>query len=438
MDSRPLTVLDIRKGSTLDYDFTNWKAVGEHNYYWGEDTYSRLFTLSARGKTIYLEIDDEEEEMGLAVFEKIPVHRIAQDFPRLYKQGNIPQTLDYNQKTYHFVSEDPGEWRDRGEGGDWETFTVWDYEDETGEQLLSIERWEGDEWEAYAGHTIEEHEISNITRPKKTARSNRSGSWISKNIGCLAVFGFFGLQFLVCGTCEVGSFSDSSNTIYSQSAVPTVEGINEVIKNYDYLNDFTIVLNDMNYDNKQFQHQYEVIIPDRDSIRSEMTGWKGVSAKYFRQHKDHLGLEIAAKKDGLVMRDVAPPGFSQYVGNEQYGEWKEDNGRRSWFFFPRYMYLGNIFYRNYRRPAYSSFTDYNTNGRGRTGYFTNNTTYNTRNYMNTAGGRNTRWASLPTSIRDRLHNEPLYNSSSSGSRTSRSGSRYSNNRSRSRSGGFGK
>ena len=432
---KKLGLLDIRKGSTLDYDFTNWKAIEEHNYYWGEDTYSRLFTLRAKGKTIYLEIEDEEEEMGLAVFEKISLHKISQNFPHFHQEGKIPEILNYHQQSYYFVSENEGKWRDRGEGGDWENFTVWDYADETGEFLLSVELWEDNEWEAFAGKKIEESQVSNITRPKKRASS--SNSWLSQNIGWVAVLGFFGLQFLFCNTCDTNN-RGTSNSLYSQSFTPAVEGINEVIQQYDYLADFTILLQDMDYRNDRFLHKYEVIIPEGDSIRSEITDWKSVSGKLFNQQKDHLGLELVSKKDGMITREVAPPGFSEYVGNEQYGEWREENGSRNWYFFPRYYFMRNIFYRNYSRPSYSAWNNYNTQGRGRSGYFSNNSTYNTSRFLQTNGGQSSRWANLSPSLRQQLQKGPVYNEGGGSSRRSRSGSRYSNSSNRSRSGGFGK
>lgn len=421
-----LGILDIRKGSTLDYDFTNWKAVGEYNYFWGEDTYSREFELVNSGKKIFLEIEDEEREMQIAISKKVALHRISPNFKSEYKQGNTPKQLTFKGDIYHFKEEFAAEWRDRAAGGEWESFTVWDYADVTGKKLLSVEYWaEDDEWEAFAGKPIAAAEITNITKPPKT---NFAFSGLRKNIGWVIFAAFMAIQFLVCGrTC---SSSSSRSNIYTQSIKPNVEGLERIVRSYANESDFTVLLADMNYQDAQFQHKYEVIIPNADSVQIEETAWQAVSGTFFKKHRDHLGMEVATKDNGVVKYLVAPPGFSDYVGNEEYGDWESDgSGGRRWSFYPRFIYLRPYFYNGYAPANYTNWSQYNTVGRNRTNYLGTNYRYGTNTLLSTSRGRNSRWAQVLPSIKNKLQEEQ---------RTSRSSSRYSNSSSRSRSSGFGK
>lgn len=193
--AKKLTILDIRKGSTLDYNFINWKAVGEYNYRWGEDTYSREFMLKSRNKTIYLEIEDEEAVMEVSISEKIDVHKLRQNFPNMYRQKNIPQTVHYRGRPYQLVEEAVGEWRDRGQNGRWEGFKVWNYKGKNDKDLLSVEHWDSGEWEAYTREKINKNKIVKITKPPK---KKFASTFLGKHFGWIMILGFFGFQFLIC------------------------------------------------------------------------------------------------------------------------------------------------------------------------------------------------------------------------------------------------
>lgn len=225
--TKKLTILDIRKGSTLDYNFINWKATGEYNYKWGEDTYSREFMLTSRGKTVYLEIEDEEEVMEVSISKKIAVHKLRQNFPNLYQQKNIPKTAHYRGRPYHLVEEFDAEWRDRGQGGRWEGFKVWNYKGENDKDLLSVEHWDSGEWEAYTREKINKSKITNITKPKRRAFQT---NWIGKHIGWIIMLVFFGFQFLICNRNTSYRSSDSQyynsqDSTYNNSSSSGSRGI---------------------------------------------------------------------------------------------------------------------------------------------------------------------------------------------------------------------
>ena len=54
-------------------------------------------------------------------------------------------------------------------------------------------------------------------------------------------------------------------------------------------------------------------------------------------------MEVAGKKDGRLTKQVGPPGYSNYVGNKQYGSWRTDsNGNSFWAFYGQYAFISSM------------------------------------------------------------------------------------------------
>ncbi|MGB3618276.1 MAG: hypothetical protein WBA12_09160 [Catalinimonas sp.] len=213
----------------------------------------------------------------------------------------------------------------------------------------------------------------------------------------------------------------------------------------------TIVLYDMEVEgnfSKTYRHRYR-IVTERDSVpQAELTDWYEVDRAFFERHEEDMGMEIAGKSaDGTVTKQTAPPGYSQYVGNEQYGRWQQGNGGSFWEFYGKYALLSSVFNTLAYPPRRSYWNDYRGGyyGTGRSYYgpTTNGRrAYGTYSDYNRRVGNNRRYTST-SRFQERVRSRTARSSSASGSsssspRTSRSGSRYSGSSSRSRGGGFGK
>ncbi|MCG8642184.1 MAG: hypothetical protein MI862_20840 [Desulfobacterales bacterium] len=93
-----------------------------------------------------------------------------------------------------------------------------------------------------------------------------------------------------------------------------------------------------------FYHKY---ILERDGETTE-TDWQKVDFDLYEANLDFLGMAILAKPYGTFESDrltqAAPPGMA-YVGNPEYGEWKEDdNGDRFWSWYGKYMFFSTLFF----------------------------------------------------------------------------------------------
>ena len=206
---------------------------------------------------------------------------------------------------------------------------------------------------------------------------------------------------------------------------------------------YTIILYDMREEGtffKDYEHQYRVIKQDSEDAKpeEEVTRWYDVSKDFFNQHVNDMGMEVASKSaDGEVSKNVSPPGYSNYVGNSQYGRWQTGaNGNSFWAFYGQYAFLSSMLNMASFPIRRSYYNDYRSNYRSGRPYYgpvvsNGSRAYGTGSAYTSAAKPNSNWR---TSSRSRSSSQGFR----SGSRTSRSGSRYGGSSMRSRGGGFGK
>ena len=195
---------------------------------------------------------------------------------------------------------------------------------------------------------------------------------------------------------------------------------------------FSIILHDMDAQgnfSSQYYHQYEIIKGNTpESIESEITGWNEVSEEEFNRYINDMGMEIAARDStGKVTKNVAPPGYNNYVGNPRYGYWNNSGGSSFWAFYGQYAFLSSMF----RMATYPVRRDYYNDWRGygnRPYYGPGGSYYGTGSGYNKTRNPSSSWSSKSSSFKSRVRSR----ASRSSGRSGRSSS------SRSRGGGFGK
>ncbi len=231
---------------------------------------------------------------------------------------------------------------------------------------------------------------------------------------------------------------------------------------------FTIILYDMDVEGSFFstyKHRYKIITNKEvekttgDSTytmllpEEQLTDWYEVSETEFDRHVNDMGMEIASKTDGKLSKQTAPPGYSNYVGNERYGQWQQgSDGRSFWHFYGQYAFMssmmGLIAGPIYRQPYTNYHSNYRNTGKSYYGRAANGQAlYGTRSAA--VSKSNPSFYSRYNSkgeFRNKVNNSVSRSSSSTSryggnsqnsnrSRTSRSQSRSGSSRSRSFSGG---
>ncbi|MCK5696009.1 MAG: hypothetical protein KAH62_05345 [Desulfobacula sp.] len=118
-----------------------------------------------------------------------------------------------------------------------------------------------------------------------------------------------------------------------------------------------------------YSHKYIL----EENSETKETGWEKVDASFYDANFEFLGMAILAKPYGVFEKDqltqAAPPGMA-YVGNSQYGEWKQDNtGNRFWSWYGKYALFSTLFGLRPSYYSYNSWNGWNNNYRHQKPYF---------------------------------------------------------------------
>ncbi|PCH73015.1 MAG: hypothetical protein COB98_11230 [Flavobacteriaceae bacterium] len=200
----------------------------------------------------------------------------------------------------------------------------------------------------------------------------------------------------------------------------------------------------------KYFHKYQIITENGDSIQSKESPWTQVNDTFFDANVNNMGMELVSKKNGKLSKIAAPPGYTNYVGNKQYGQWQQRDGNSFWEFYGKYAFMSSMFRMAMFPVRYSYWNDYNRNyyGRGRSYYgpVSNKRNMYGTNSNYTKSNTSSSWNKKPTSFKSRVRSSvsrsatatKSRNARRSAARQSRNTSRYSKSNTRSRSGGFGK
>ena len=227
--------------------------------------------------------------------------------------------------------------------------------------------------------------------------------------------------------------------------------VDQFIRDLDKEKTFTIILHDIDIEGsffKTYKHQYKIITAPNGEPKEEISEWFEVPKKLFMRHENDLGMELASKDStGKISKQVTPAGFSNYVGNPQYGQWVQGSGGSFWEFYGKYAFISAMF-DMFDRPRYGYYNDYRNNYRNKRPYYGPRS--GGSSYYGTYG-KHTKKArpnffkrkaakiqNNSKSFKERVRNRVNRSTSRSTTRRSRSSSRYRSSSFRSRGGGFGK
>ena len=232
------------------------------------------------------------------------------------------------------------------------------------------------------------------------------------NLGKYLKYGIFFLFLYGISVFMMNLFTGGSSS--DKYAIPPALIIAKSMSNQA---NFSIVLADMEYEDNTFgkdiyRHKYQIITPDSSGVDMKETGWEDVTERYFADNINNLGMTLVSKVDGVLNQEVMPAGYSQYVGNEKYGQWVNRGGSSFWEFYGRYAMMSSIF--NLMSPiSRSSYDDYSRNYRGQ------NKPYYGTPEMSSTRGTGSSWSKKSSSFKNSVQNK-VSRSSTPSSRSVRS------------------
>ena len=163
--------------------------------------------------------------------------------------------------------------------------------------------------------------------------------------------------------------------------------INSIKSELNRFPEYTIILQDMKEEGNFFPsyyHRYKIIYKDNTetsetpTYRTFITGWYDVKKGMYRDFNNFLGMTVASKtQDGTISNTNHPPGY-QYVGNQRYGQWRNDSsGNSFWEFYGKFAML-NAAFSMFRRPIYrSNYNDYRRHSSSGRPFYGSNREYGT-------------------------------------------------------------
>ena len=163
---KELTIAGLYTGCFVDFDMKTWKITGYNYYDWGSDDLTYEWQLESANEIVYLEREPDDEDY-LSITRKIAIKSLEPTIVDSFSAGeDPPNRIIYNQKTYTLEGTGGGHFHKDGKGFGKELIR-WDYADETGLNLLSIEQWGENDFDASAGSRVEEYQFTNILPGKK-------------------------------------------------------------------------------------------------------------------------------------------------------------------------------------------------------------------------------------------------------------------------------
>lgn len=151
---------------------------------------------------------------------------------------------------------------------------------------------------------------------------------------------------------------------------PTDDFIKKLEKDKTY----SVILYDIDIEgnySKDYKHQYKIIYENETQTADSLTAWYKVPEDFFWLNENNVGMEIISKsEDGKISKIAAPAGFTNYVGNEKYGQWKQDaSGTSFWEFYGQFAFMSMLF-NTFATPINrGGFDNYNNGYRNKQPYY---------------------------------------------------------------------
>jgi hypothetical protein len=161
-DVTNMKVTDLDKGFIFEYDLKTWIVEEVYKYDWGDEFFSFEYKVSCENDTKFLSVE-EDDELELIMSEKVTIRKIHEDLPELLAAENPPKKLTFEGKEFYLEEESPGYFSNQTKDKKtWVEFICWDYLDEKEKEVISVEQWGENEFEASKGLIIKPIDISNI------------------------------------------------------------------------------------------------------------------------------------------------------------------------------------------------------------------------------------------------------------------------------------
>ncbi|PIE70444.1 MAG: hypothetical protein CSA22_07765 [Deltaproteobacteria bacterium] len=153
----------LKTGYYLDYDMKTWQVTNAATYNWGDADISYEWQLTAADDVIYLELtrDDADE---WCITRKVPFGKLGEAVVSHMKTNEDPPAeITFDGVTYYQEEMGGGQYINLDKNPESGSELLrWDYCDDSGDRILSIEQWGENDFEAAVGEMVEAYAFTNI------------------------------------------------------------------------------------------------------------------------------------------------------------------------------------------------------------------------------------------------------------------------------------
>jgi hypothetical protein len=168
-ETDPLKDYHLKKlepGYYVDYDMKTWQVTSHDIYEWGSGDITHEWQLKSADEIIYLELESDDEDYW-SISRKIAFSRLGNAVKNyLMKHDDPPDEINFEGTLYYLEEMGGGKFLKNGTGSGKELLS-WDYENDSGDKLLSVEQWGEEDFEASVGYPVEEYQFLNILPGKR-------------------------------------------------------------------------------------------------------------------------------------------------------------------------------------------------------------------------------------------------------------------------------
>jgi len=145
----------LKEGYPFDLYSTNWKITEIGEYNWNLDNSSIEYTIESSNKKAYLEV-----ELVKGKYEVIYSEEIKLDHTVIV-QALINKEINYNSERYELEENYSGDYKNLTTFSKRENLESYLFYNKN-EDLITIEKWDDDTYEAFIGEEIKPKKIKNI------------------------------------------------------------------------------------------------------------------------------------------------------------------------------------------------------------------------------------------------------------------------------------
>ncbi len=158
-----LGIMGLKAGGYVDYDLETYRVEKKSVY---EEDSNRSFEWHLvgenNGKHLYLGYEKDDGREYWYITEKIPNRQLSEQTWDLFAKDDAPEHLCVDGINFYGDHSGASHFYPTENSIDKEELIYWDYEDRSGEDILTVEQWGEHDFELYKGRYINDTDLYNI------------------------------------------------------------------------------------------------------------------------------------------------------------------------------------------------------------------------------------------------------------------------------------